>query len=186
MKILVLMPCDEQHVHAAAGVYKALPHELKEQCFPMPMFMDYLIQNKIVGNWIFSFFDTMLSLKSIYRTADENKDDLIVIGTAPKDFEFDAIFSFQEIDSKEKYKDNFLNKAIRPVVAKDEKLFAMVSNLYDVDDVQFALHNCTASADFLAAYIRTDVKEKLETLKKEYESKLEKGVIIDDVISSFK
>lgn len=179
MKILVLMPCDEQHVHAAAGIYKALPQELKEQCFPMPMFMDYLIQNKVVGNWIFAFFDSMISLKSIYKTADVNKDDLIVIGTAPKDFEFDVVFSFQEIDNKEEYKDNFLEKVIKPVVAKDETLYSMVSNLYNVDDVQFALHNCIASADFLAAYIKTDVKEKLEVLKKEYEKQIDKGVIIN-------
>ena len=33
MKILVLMPYDEQHVYAAAGIYKALPSEMKECCF---------------------------------------------------------------------------------------------------------------------------------------------------------
>ena len=171
MKILVLMPCDEQHVYAAAGIYKALPNELKEVTFPMPMFMDYLIQNKVVGNWIMAFFDSLISMKNLYKTATETNDNLLVIGTAPADFEFDAIFNFKEIEESLPYEDKFIEK-IREAVKSDEKLTDMVNNLYDGASSKLALMNCVASADFLTKYMNTDVKNKLDTLRKEYEKQL--------------
>lgn len=181
MKILVLMPCDEQHVYAAAGIYKALPSEMKECCFPMPMFMDYLIQNKIVGNWIFAFFDAFVSMKNVYKTAQKHKENLIVIGTAPKNMKFDAIFSFQDIEHTEEYQDNFLTKIIKPAVAEDKTLSSLIAHLYDKEHVQFQLKNCIASADFLSAYIQTDVKDKLEEIKEKYMEKLKfkEGVNLD-------
>lgn len=185
MKILVLMPCDEQHVYAAAGIYKALPSEMKECCFPMPMFMDYLIQNKIVGNWIFAFFDALASMKSVYKTAVANGDNILVIGTAPKDFEFDAVFSFQDIEETMDYQDLFLDKIIKPSVKEDDLLNQMVSNLYELSDVEFTLTDCIASADFLTAYMETEIKNKLAALKAQYEGKLKKGVNLD-VISDLK
>lgn len=179
MKILVLMPCDEQHVYAAAGIYKALPSEMKECCFPMPMFMDYLIQNKIVGNWIFAFFDAFASMKSVYKTAIANGDNILVIGTAPKDFEFDAVFSFQDIEETMDYQDLFLDKIIKPSVKEDDLLNQMVSNLYELSDVEFALRDCIASADFLTAYMETEIKNKLAAIRAQYEEKLKKGVNLD-------
>ena len=50
MKILVLMPCDERMTYIAAKIYKELPDEIKDITFSMPMFMDYLISSKVVGN----------------------------------------------------------------------------------------------------------------------------------------
>ena len=185
MKILVLMPCDEQHVYAAAGIYKALPNDMKECCFPMPMFMDYLIQNKVVGNWVFAFFDAFASMKNVYKTALKEKENILVIGTAPRDFEFDAVFSFQDIEVTEEYNDLFLNKIIKPAVAEDELLSSMVSNLYDETDVKFKLRDCMASADFLTAYMDTEIKDKLAALKAQYEDKLKKGVNLD-VFSNIK
>lgn len=172
MKILVLMPCDEQHVYAAAGIYKALPNEMKECCFPMPMFMDYLIQNKIVGNWVFAFFDALVSMKNVYKTAKKNKDNILIIGTAPRDMKFDAIFSFQDIEHTEEYKDNFLDKVIIPSVQEDAMLAKMVNHLYKAHDVQFQLKNCVASADFLTAYMKTGIQGKIEEIKEKYQDKL--------------
>lgn len=174
MKILVLMPNDEQHVYASAGIYKALPAELKEITFPMPMFMDYLIQNKIVGNWIMAFFDSLISMKNLYKTAAAQNDDLIVIGTAFNDMEFDAVFNFQEIEESLPYEDKFLDK-IRDAVKSDEKLSGLVNNLYSGDKSKLALQDCVATADFLTKYMKTDVKNKLEVLRKQYEKQL-KGV----------
>lgn len=184
MKILVLMPCDEQHVYAAAGIYKALPQEMKECCFPMPMFMDYLIQNKIVGNWIFAFFDAFASMKSVYKTAAATNDNILIIGTAPKEFEFDAVFSFQDIEFTEPYQDFFLDKVIKPAVQEDDMLSELVSDLYDISDVKFELRNCIASADFLTAYMKTSIQDKLQKLKEEYQTKLE-GIELN-VISDIK
>ena len=47
MKILVLMPCDEKMTYYAATIYKNMPKEIKEVSFMMPMYMDFLVNNKI-------------------------------------------------------------------------------------------------------------------------------------------
>lgn len=184
MKILVLMPCDEQHVYAAAGIYKALPQEVRDVTFPMPMFMDYLIETKIVGNWIMAFFDTLVSAKNIYRTAVEKNDDLLIIGTAPADMEFDAVFNFQDIEESLPYEDKFIDK-IKIAVKSDDMLTQLVADLVGADASKLALHNCIATADFLAKYMQTDIKNKLEKLRKEYETQL-KGVDLSEGISDIK
>ena len=61
MKILVLMPLDQQHVDMSAAIYKALPHEIKEHTFAMPMFMEYLISVGKSQNWLWAFFDAIVS-----------------------------------------------------------------------------------------------------------------------------
>lgn len=184
MKILVLMPCDEQHVHAAAGIYKALPQEMKEITFPMPMFMDYLIETKIVGNWIMAFFDTLISAKNIYRAAEKQNDNLLIIGTAPSDMEFDAVFNFQEIEETLPYEDRFLDK-IKIAVKSDDRLTELVADLVGADASKLALKDCAATADFLTKYMKTDIKNKLEVLRKQYETQL-KGVNLSEGISDFK
>lgn len=158
------MPCDEQHVYAAEGIYKHLPEEIKNVTFPMPMFMDYLIQTKTVGNWIMAFMDTLYSAKKLYECADK---DLIVIGTLPTTCEFDAIFNFQEIDESLPYEDKFLEK-IKEIVKPERVLSDMVDNLVTADKSIFALHDCKATADFLSKYIKTDVKEILNALENEF------------------
>ena len=49
-----------------------------------------------------------------------------------------------------------------------EKYF--VTPFYSAEDSQFNLTNCTAAADFLAAYLQTD--PKLDKIKREYEEKI--------------
>ena len=169
MKILVLMPCDERMTYYAAKIYKELPNDVKDITFSMPMFMDYLISSKVVGNWVYSFFDAMVSMKNIYKTAAKNKDDLIVFGTAPKNIKFDAIFSFQDDAEQMPYKDKFIGK-VKEIVKDEPKLAAYVENLYGAEDSKFNLYNCKATAGFLAEYIKTD--PKLEDIKAKYEGKL--------------
>ena len=179
------MPCDEQHVYAAAGIYKALPQEMKDVTFPMPMFMDYLIQNKIVGNWVMAFFDSLVSMKGIYRAANEKNEDLLIIGTAPADMEFDAVFNFQEIEESLPYEDKFIEK-IRVAVKSEELLTDLIADLVGADASKLALRDCVATADFLTKYMKTDIKNKLEKLRKEYENQLPKGVNLLDGVSDFK
>lgn len=169
MKILVLMPCDERMTYYAAKIYKELPNDVKDITFSMPMFMDYLISSKIVGNWVYSFFDSFVSMKNIYKTAAKGREDLIVFGTAPRNMKFDAIFSFQEDAAQMPYDDKFLRK-IKEIVKDEPKLAAYVENLYGAEDSQFNLYNCAATAGFLAEYLKTD--PKLEDIKAKYESKL--------------
>ena len=69
MKILILMPCDEQHVYTSEGIWKALPKELKENTFVMPMFMEYLVITKQVKDWIEALFFALLSAKKLYQAA---------------------------------------------------------------------------------------------------------------------
>lgn len=169
MKILVLMPCDERMVYYAAKIYKELPNDVKDVTFSMPMFMDYLISSKIVGNWVYAFFDSFVSMKNIYKTASKSNDNLIVFGTAPKNIKFDAIFSFQDDAAQLPYEDNFIGK-VKEIVKDEPKLAAYVENLYGAKDVQFQLYNCDATAGFLAEYLKTD--PHLEDIRAKYEGKL--------------
>ena len=163
------MPCDERMTYYAAKIYKELPNEIKDITFSMPMFMDYLISSKIVGNWVYAFFDSFVSMKNIYKAASKEKGDLIVFGTAPKNMKFDAIFSFQDDTEQMPYNDTFLDK-IKEIVKEEPKLAAYLENLYGAEDSQFNLYNCKATAGFLAEYIKTD--PKLDEIKQAYESKL--------------
>ena len=108
-------------------------------------------------------------MKNIYKTAAKGKDDLIVFGTAPKNMKFDAIFSFQDDAEQMPYKDKFLGK-VKKIVEDEPKLAAYVENLYGAEDSKFNLYNCTATAGFLAEYIKTD--PKLDEIKAKYEGKL--------------
>lgn len=165
MKILVLMPLDQQHVDMSAAIYKALPHEIKEHTFVMPMFMEYLISVGKSQNWLWAFFDAIVSAKSVYQTADKNNDNLIIIGNLPIDYKFDAVFNFQEMDESLPYKDNHAAK-IKELVQNEEVLANIVNNLYGADASKFSLHNCVATADFLTAYLDTD--PKIDELKEKY------------------
>lgn len=189
MKILVLMPCDEQHIYAASGIFKALPEELKECCFPMPMFMEYLVTTKVANDWIDALFYALLSAKKLTIAAtqeaqDDAKDHLIIIGNVEKGCgEFDAVFSFQDIEETESYKDVFIEK-LTDLVASEAPLVDQLKNLHTVDEVKLPLTNCVASADLISKYIKTGVKTKLNQLQKEYEEKIKeisvlKGVKLD-------
>ena len=51
MKILVLMPLDEQHVFAATAIYHYLPKYLQDRCFSLPMYRQYLRDCKLERSW---------------------------------------------------------------------------------------------------------------------------------------
>lgn len=175
MKILVLMPCDERMTYVAAELYKNLPNSAKDVTFSMPMFMDYLVSSKMVGNWVVAFFDALISMKQVYKAS--GKDHLIIFGTAPKDLEFDVVFSFQDSEHALAYKDVFLEK-IKEMVVEDELLTSKVAALYGVDDVKYALTNCSAAAEFLASYLKSN--EKLEEFYEKYKDKFNKGEVRPD------
>ena len=174
MKILILMPCDEQHIYAASGIFKALPEELKECCFPMPMFMEYLVISD----------GKKLTIAATQGAQDDAKDHLIIIGNVEKNCgEFDAVFSFQDIEETESYRDVFIEK-LTDLVASEAPLVDQLKNLHTVDEVKLPLTNCVASADLISKYIKTGVKTKLNQLQKEYEEKIKeisvlKGVKLD-------
>ena len=168
MKILVLMPLDEQHVHAAAGIYKALPAEVQAHTFPMPMFMEYAITTKVSSNWTYAFFDAIISARSLYKSSQDK--DLIIIGNVPTTCTFDAVFNFQEIDETLPYKDNFAAR-LKDIVATEEVLSNIINNLYTADSSIFSLQDCTATADFLTAYLQTD--PQLDKIKAKYSERLQ-------------
>lgn len=167
MKILVLMPCDERMTYYAAKIYSELTNETKDITFSMPMFMDYLISSKIVGNWIYAFYDSFVSMKKVYEAS--GKGNLIVFGTAPKSMHFDVVFSFQDDKEQLTYEDKFLAH-IKNAVSEEPILAAYTENLYDESDVTFKLHNCKATAQFLSDYIKTDYD--LEKIQEKYKDKL--------------
>lgn len=176
MKILVLMPCDEKSVHMAAGIYNALPQEIREKTFPMPWFMDWVVQTNLERNWLSSLFRAFVAAKKIYeKTTDD--EDLIIIGNMDKDFKFDAVFNFQDIEESLPYEDKFIDK-IKKIVINEDVLYKYVKNLYGNEDSKMALQNCIATADFLTAYLKTDgIEKKIKKLNKEYKKKLGSDLI---------
>lgn len=171
MKILVLMPCDERAVYAAAGIYRNMSKDVREKSFFMPLYMDYLKQMNLSTNWVESFFDALVSAKRLINSADEN-DDLIIFGNVGRDLcEFDAIFNFQDIEKSLPYEDKFLEK-IKEIVGESDLLSAYVSNLHLASESKMSLQDCAATADFLGAYIKTDVEKKVKKIKEEYEKKI--------------
>lgn len=172
MKILILMPCDEQHVYASEGIYKALPNELKEKTFAMPMFMEYLVITKQAKDWIEALFFSLLSVKKLYQ-ATSDSEHLIVIGNTDAGLEFDEVFAFQDIEEQMEYRDLFIEK-LTTIVKDEELLYNQLINLHKKEESQYNLHNCVASADFIAKYIHTEYKHKLEKLTKKYEEEMSK------------
>lgn len=169
MKILVLMPLDEKTTYMAAGIYKDLTAHAKDLCLAMPTFMDYLVGTKVAPNWTYALFDTIVSAESVYKTAEAQKKDLIIIGNLPRKYKFDLIVNFQDLFESLPYEDKFVAK-VKELVAGEQNLMDKL-DLYENKDSTLSMHNCLATADFLSKYIETD--PHLEDIEKEYKEKLE-------------
>jgi len=168
MKILVLMPLDEKSTFMSAGIYKYLSDDVKDHCFSMPNFMDYAVQTKISQNWTYALFNSIVAAESVYKTAEKEGDDLIIIGNMPTSYHFDLIVNFQDLAESLPYEDKFVEKIKE--LAKDEEILMNKLNLYENKDSSLAMHNVEATAKFLSDYIKTD--PHLEKIKEEYEEKL--------------
>lgn len=167
MKILVLMPLDEKSAYMSMGIYKNLPAEVKDKTFCMPSFMDYLVTTKIVPNWEYALFDTLLTSERILDATGD--DDIIVLGNVKKEYDFDMIFNFQDINYAEKYADPFVER-MRNLVQDEELLANKINFLHAAEESKLSLQNCIATADLLAALIQTD--PHLDRIKEEYQRKL--------------
>lgn len=153
MKLLLLMPCDGRTGYAATTIYNSLPADVKEKTFAMPMFMEYLESTKMVGNTVMAFFDSLVSAEHLYKaSADE---DFILIGNIGKEYEFDAVFNFQDIEADGDYEDKMLER-IRPAIIGEPVLASHAADLHKANESIMPLHNCRATADFISDYISTD------------------------------
>lgn len=183
MKILVLMPLEEQYVYAATGIYKNMPEDVQQITFAMPMFMEYLVTTKISNNWTFALYDALISAKNIYNAAEDR--DLIIIGNISSDLKFDAVFNFQDIEKELDYKDLTIKKLLSlDAIKNDPVLFQPIAALHEAHESTFTLKNCEATADFLSSFIKTD--PHLEQIEKTYQDKikaLKKGNNIKDLVS---
>lgn len=169
MKILVLMPLDERLVPAATAIYQALPKEVKDITFAIPMYMEYLVKSKIESSWEEAVVRSLFSSKKLLDVL-KPEDDYILIGNAPKDFKFDAVFNFQDIDESLPYKDVFLEK-VKSIFNVEEAplLQNLLGNLYDGSASTFSMHNCVATADFLSKYIKTiNIEDAYNKVTNEY------------------
>lgn len=182
MKILVLMPLDEKWSYVAQQLYMALPNEVKDKTFPMPMYMDYLMTIKLSNNWETALFDAAYSATAIYNSTDD-EEDMIVIGNMPKTYKFDVVFNFQNEEEPLDYQDLFVPKVAEKINAnadltaeEKEHLLSYITNYYTNADSKMSLCNAVASADFLAAYLTTD--PKLDKLKAEYEKRREELILM--------
>lgn len=169
MRILVLMPLRQEASDMAAALYNALPEEIKDVTFPMPTYMEYLVLTKQSPNYLFSCFDTLYSAEKIYETSVRENLDLMIFGNINSKYKFDKVFNFQDIDNALLYEDKFIERVAEDVKSED-KLLSMVNNLHKKEESSLALTNCSAAAEFLAAYMKTD--PHLEEIEKEYKKKV--------------
>jgi hypothetical protein len=168
MRILVLMPCDERAVYVAAAFYRYLPDNLKEQCFSMPMFMDYLVDTSIVKNWIRAFYYSLVSAEAILRGSD-GKESIIICGNVDKKYDFDIILNLQADGNDEQlYQDNFIEH-LKTIVEEDPVLAGRISNLYGATDSILPLYNAELGAQLVADLIATDNSTEIDAIKKRYQ-----------------
>lgn len=160
MRILILMPLQEQYSYMAMGIEQHLPSELKNITLSMPNYMEYLILTHKTGDWIEAAFGSIRSIESYCKTAK----DYIIIGNVTHDIPFDAIFNFQDLEEALPYKDDLLDY-IRPCAKKAAEEHAdvvsivnILDNLYTNEDSRLALKDCKATADFIANYFKSEVK----------------------------
>ena len=168
MKILVLMPLDEKWTYIATGLYRALPNDVRDKTFTMPMFMQYCITTKTAQNWAYAVYNAVVAAKHVYEAAEKAQDDLIVIGNCSADLEFDAIFNFQDPDEDLPYEDRYVDKL--KLLVKDDEVLSSWLKLHEGSESKMPLHNYAASADFLTAYLDTD--PHLEKIRDEYKDKV--------------
>lgn len=154
MKMLILMPLDEKMVYAATGIYKELPDEVKDITFNMPMMMEYLIVTKQAENYENAAVDVLYSACKVYEAAENN--NLVVIGNMPKNFKFDYVYNFQDIEQALPYKDLFIEnllKKCKEVLEEDNIVFKYLDNLHTADESLLSLENCEATAHFIGKFV---------------------------------
>lgn len=166
MRILVLMPCDERAVYLGASLYRHLPDNLKDNCFIMPMFMDYLVSTKTVGNWVYAFFDSLVSAEALLRN-DENTD-LIIVGNVDKKYKFDIVLNLQVDGESLPYKDNFIEH-IQTLVEEEPILSKRIDHLYTNAASTLALYNAELGAQLIADLMATDNSNEIIKIKEKYE-----------------
>lgn len=167
MRILVLMPCDERAVYVAAAFYRQLPEKLKDQCFSMPMFMDYLTSTEMVKNWVYAFFDSLVSAEALLRGLTDN-ENFIICGNVDKKYQFDIVLNLQEENSNLLYQDNFIDH-IKTIVEDEPILSNRISNLYEATDSTLPLYNAELGAQLVADLIATDNSTEIDAIKKRYQ-----------------
>lgn len=168
MKILVLMPLSESHSHISMKIQNQLPDNVRENCFIMPAYIDYLLETKKVENSIYAISNALLSAQIVYKDAVEKNKDLIIFGNIDKTFTFDAIFNCQDLTEDLPYQDGRAEKIAELVKGTEVEYIA--HELYTNDDSIMPLHNAVAIADFLTAYLDTD--PHLEEIKLQYQDRL--------------
>lgn len=93
----------------------------------------------------------------------------------PKEYKFDLIVNCQDLLEALPYEDLFVKKNIELIgkseISDEEKVKLLQKlNLHDAKESVLSMFNGLAIADFLAAYLETDID--LESIKEDYEEKL--------------
>lgn len=179
MKILVLTPCNGLHVNYTATIIKDILEKKSDsiEVFSIPMYVEYLVAVGKVKDKVEGFFYAMRAAEYVYN--QRKKPNLIIFGNMSKKFDFDSVFNFQE-DKVLQYTDFFiqgLNEAIKPD-GEDDSAYQFLSqfttNLHEADESCLTLVNPSATSEFLVNYCNAEVEEKLERLKQNFMTELEK------------
>lgn len=181
MKILVLMPLDEKWSYIATAIYKNLSAKAKENTFVMNMFSEWQMNTKhmVAGadlpiHWNVATFGSIIKARELYKLQEQSKKDFILIGNIDPSYKFDLIVNFQDLDKDLPYEDLYVQK-LREVFKENDYLTQLLV-MYSTNSSTMMLHNTTAAAKFLSAYLETDpctdeIKEKYKDALKFKEDK---------------
>lgn len=168
------MPLDEKWSFIATGIYKAMSEHAKEVTFAMPMFSEWqmathnFVMKNLPEHWNVATFGSIVKAKEVYKTALANKQDIIIIGNMSPEYEFDAIFNFQDAVEDLPYEDKYVAKLKE--VFKNDEVLSRALEFYDAAASKFTLHDINAAAQFLSEYLETD--PHLDEVKERYKDTL--------------
>lgn len=175
MKILILMPLDEKWSFIASGLFKALDQNAQDATFCLPMFNEWqMATGKMVispkgdlpRNWNIATFGSLIKAREMYKQQATLQKDFILIGNIAPEYEFDAIFNFQNPDKDEPYQDPCLERLDKT----DDPVLLKALRRYDASASTFTLHDFAAAGQYISAYLKTD--PHLNDIKQKYEENL--------------
>jgi uncharacterized protein YueI len=150
-KILILSPLDETNVFTHASMYKILA----EKCnvLSVPMYADYLLQNKIAQNEEEALIFALKSIDTFLKSAEKSSKDIVIIGNCTKDNQFNMIIGFNKATLKLEAEPDLLLTKMQQKYKEIGKVNQILSNLYAPADCESFLIDSELTAKFVLEYL---------------------------------
>ena len=147
-KILIVTPLDETNVFASAEIFK----KISPVCdvFSVPMYADYLLTTKIASSEEEAITLALSTVKKYMESP--HKEDVVVLGNAPKDIKFDAVISFNKNERME-FEEDLRLLAMQKRYKSSEEISQILNNVYAAADCESFLMNGQLTAQFICDYL---------------------------------